>query len=103
VIDKIIYEDIPSLKNVKGSSSFVFKKMIAYLAMSKIPTVVVSNICNELDVNKETLYDYLDLLDRADIINIIRRENATVRSLQYSKIMLSNPNLYYSDLLIIST
>ncbi len=96
VIDKIIYEDIPSLKNVKGSSSFVFKKLIAYLAMSKIPTVVVSNICNELDVNKETLYDYLDLLDRADIINIIRRENATVRSLQYSKIMLSNPNLYYS-------
>ena len=96
VVDKIIYEDIPSLKNIKGSSSFVFKKLIAYLAMSKIPTIVVSNICNELDINKETLYDYLDLLDRADIINIIRRENATVRSLQYSKIMLANPNLYYS-------
>ncbi|MBI9032646.1 ATP-binding protein [bacterium] len=96
VVDKIIYKDIPSLKNIKGSSSFVFKKLIAYLAMSKIPTVVVSNICKELDINKETLYDYLDLLDRADIINIIRRENATVRSLQYSKIMLANPNLYYS-------
>jgi len=96
VIDKIIYEDIPSLKNVKGSSSLVFKKLIAYLAMSKIPTVVVSNMCNELDTTKETLYEYLDLLSRADVINIVRRKKATVRSLQYSKILLLNPNLYYT-------
>jgi len=96
VIDKVIYEDVPSLKDVKGSSSFVFKKLIAYLAMAKIPTIKVSSICNELDIKKETLYSYLDLLDRADIINIIRREKATVRSLQFSKIMLSNPNLYYA-------
>ncbi|OQY39048.1 MAG: hypothetical protein B6226_02650 [Candidatus Cloacimonetes bacterium 4572_65] len=96
VIDKIIYEDIPSIKSIRSSSSFVFKKLIAYLAMSKIPTIVISSICNELDINKETFYDYLDLLDRADIINIIRRKNSSVRSLRYSKIMLSNPNLYYA-------
>ena len=96
VIDKIIYEDVPSLKDVKGSSSFVFKKLIAYLAMSKIPTVVVSNMCNELDIKKETLYDYLDLLDRAEVINIIRRDKASVRSIRHSRIMLSNPNLYYA-------
>lgn len=96
VLDKIIYEDVPSLKDIKGSSSFVFKKLIAYLAMSKIPTVVVSNMCNELDIKKETLYDYLDLLDRAEVINIIRREKATIRSLRNSRIMLANPNLYYA-------
>jgi uncharacterized protein len=96
VIDKIIYEDVPSLKNVKSSSSLVFKKLIAYLAMSKIPTVNVSSMCNELDITKETLYEYLDLLNRADIINIIKRKNATIRSLQYSKILLLNPNLYYA-------
>ena len=96
VIDKIVYEDVPSLKNVKSSSSLVFKKLIAYLAMSKIPTVVVSSMCNELDITKETLYEYLDLLNRADVINIIRRKNASIRSLQYSKILLLNPNLYYA-------
>ena len=72
------------------------KNYSLYLAMSKIPTIKVSSICNELDITKETLYTYLDLLDRAEIINIIRRDKATVRSLQKSKIMLSNPNLYYS-------
>ncbi len=96
VLDKIVYEDVPSLKDVKGSSSFVFKKLIAYLAMSRIPTVKVSSICNELDINKETLYVYLDLLDRAEVINIIRREKASLRSLRFSKIMLANPNLYYA-------
>ncbi len=96
IIDKIVYEDVPSLKNVKSSSSLTFKKLIAYLAMSKIPTVVVSSMCNELDITKETLYEYLDLLNRADVINIIRRKKATIRSLQGSKIMLLNPNLYYA-------
>ncbi len=96
VIDKIIYEDVPSLKNIKSSSSLIFKKLVAYLAMSKIPTVNVASMCNELDIKKETLYAYLDLLNRADIINIVRRKNATIRSLKHSKILLLNPNLYFA-------
>ncbi len=96
VIDKIIYEDIPTLKNIRGSASYEFKKLLAYLAMSTIPTLVVASLCNELDISKETLYEYLDLMARAEIINIIRRQKSTVRSLHHSKIMLSNPNLYYT-------
>ncbi|MEA2103908.1 MAG: AAA family ATPase [Candidatus Cloacimonadota bacterium] len=96
VIDKIIYEDVPSLKNIKSSSSVIFKKLVAYLAISKIPTVNVSSMCNELDIKKETLYEFIDLLNRTDIINIIRRKNATIRSLKYSKILLLNPNLYFA-------
>lgn len=96
VLDKIIYEDVPGLKTIKSSSSLVFKKLIAYLAMSKIPTVKVASICNELDIPKETLYEYLDLLNRAEVINIVRRKNASVRSLRFSRIFLQNPNLYYA-------
>ncbi len=96
VIDKIIYEDVPSIKNIKSSSSLVLKKLLAYLAISKVPVVVVSNMCNELDITKETLYEYLDLLDRADIINIVKRERSSLRSLQHSKVLLLNPNLYHA-------
>ena len=96
IIDKIIYEDVPSIKNVRSSSALVMKKLIAYLAMSVIPTVNVSSMCNELDIPKETLYEYLDLLNRADIINIVRRENSTVRSMKHAKILLLNPNLYFA-------
>ncbi len=96
VLDKVIYEDIPTLKNIKSSSSYQFKKLLAYLAMSTIPTVVVASMCNELDINKETLYEYLDLMDRAEMINIVRRQKSSVRSLQRAKVLLSNPNLYYT-------
>ena len=96
VIDKVIYEDVPGIKNVKSSSSIVFKKLIAYLAMSKIPTIVVSSICNELDINKETLYEFLDLLDRTEIINIVRDRKASIRSIKRSRILFLNPNLYFT-------
>ncbi len=96
VIDKVIYEDIPGIKDIKSSSSLVFKKLIAYLAMSKIPILVVSNICNELDITKETLYEYLDILDRAEIINMIRERRASVRSIKRARVLFLNPNLYYA-------
>ena len=96
VIDKVIYEDVPELKDIRSSSSLIFKKLIAYLSMSKIPTLVVSSTCNELDISKETLYEYLDLLDRTELINIVRERKSSVRSLRRARILFLNPNLYYA-------
>ena len=96
VIDKVIYEDVPTLKDIRSSSQVSLKKLIAYLSISTIPTINIGSICNELDIPKETLYEFLDLLSRADLINIIKKRNATVRSLKNSRIFLSNPNLYYA-------
>jgi predicted AAA+ superfamily ATPase len=96
VLDKVIYEDVPTLKDIKSSSQVALKKLIAYLAISKIPTINIGSMCNELDISKETLYEFLDLLSRADLINIIKKRDATVRSLKKSRIFLSNPNLYYA-------
>ena len=96
VLDKIIYEDVPDLRDIRSSSSLIFKKLIAYLAMSKIPTLVVSSLGNELDIGKETLYEYLDLLDRTELINIVRERKGSVRSLKRARILFLNPNLYYA-------
>lgn len=96
IIDKIIYEDVPGIADIKSSSSLDFKKLIAYLAMSKIPTVQVSSLCNELDISKETLYKYLDLLDRSEVINIVRERRASIRSIKRSRLLFLNPNLYYA-------
>ncbi|MCK4694126.1 MAG: ATP-binding protein [Candidatus Cloacimonetes bacterium] len=96
VLDKVIYEDVPALKDIKSSSQVSLKKLIAYLSISKIPTINIGSMCNELDIPKETLYEFLDLLARADLVNIIKKRDATVRSLKKSRIFLSNPNLYYA-------
>lgn len=96
VIDKIIYEDLSSIKNIKYSSINSIKKLIAFLTTSKIPTINVSSTCKEIGVSKETLYEFLDLLERADLIHIIREDNSKSRSIKNSKILFYNPNLYYS-------
>lgn len=96
VLDKVIYEDVPALKDIKSSSQVALKKLIAYLSISKIPTINIGSMCNELDIPKETLYEFLDLLSRADLVNIIKKRDATVRSLKKSRIFLSSPNLYYA-------
>jgi hypothetical protein len=96
IIDKIIYEDLSSIKNIKYSSINAIKKLIAFLTTSKIPTINVSSTCKEVGVSKETLYDFFDLLERADLIHIIRKDNSKLRSIKNSKILFYNPNLYYS-------
>jgi predicted AAA+ superfamily ATPase len=70
--------------------------LIAFLTTSKIPTINVSSTCKEIGVSKETLYDFFDLLERADLIHIIREDNSNLRSIKNSKILFYNPNLYYS-------
>ncbi len=96
LLDKVIYEDVPTLKDLKSASQAALKKLIAYLAISKIPTINIGSVCNELDIPKETLYEFFDLLSRSDLINIVRPRNATIRSLKNARIFLSNPNLYYA-------
>jgi len=96
LLDKIIYEDVSTLKNIRSTSQMTLKKLIAYLAISKIPTINIGSMCNELDVPKEILYGFFDLLTRSDLINIVKRKSASVRSLKSSRIFLSNPNLYYA-------
>jgi len=96
ILDKVIYEDVPLLKSIKSSSQINLKKLIGYLSISKIPTLQIGSICNELDIPKETLYEFVDLLKRADLINLVKKRKATVRSLKNSRIFLSNPNFYYA-------
>ena len=96
ILDKIIYEDMPSIKNIKSSSSIPIKKLIAFISMSKIPTLSVSSLCNEIGVSKETLYEFLDLLERADVLNIIKPKRVSVRSIKNSKILFYSPNIYYA-------
>ena len=96
VLDKVIYEDIPSLKALRSTSSLKLKKLVAYLSASKIPQISVGSLTNELGVARDTLYEYLDLLERAEIIQMIRPISANVRTYKRSKIFFSTPNFYFS-------
>ncbi|MEA2084172.1 MAG: AAA family ATPase [Thermodesulfobacteriota bacterium] len=96
VLDKIIYEDISTLKSLRSFSSLKLKKLLAFIAVSKIPLFNIESLKVEIGVSKDTLYEYFDLLDRAEIVKIIRTESGSMRALKNSKILFTSPNIYYS-------
>ena len=96
VIDKVIYEDIPTIKALRGFSSLKLKKLLAYLATSKIPLFNIESLKTEIEVSKDTLYEYFDLLDRAEIVKIVRTESKNLRVFKNSKILFKSPNIYFA-------
>jgi len=96
VIEKVVYEDIPSIRPLQTLSSLKLKKLLAYLSMSTIPTLSTSSLTNEIDVSRDTLYEFFDLLQRAELADVVAMANKNVRSFIKSKILLNNPNLYYA-------
>lgn len=96
ILDKVIYEDIPSISSIIASSSLKIKKLIGYLALSKIPTLSINSLTSEIGLSKEKLYEFLDLLERADVINIIKTGIKNTRTVKDSRIFFCNPNFYYA-------
>ncbi|MCB2189812.1 MAG: AAA family ATPase [Deltaproteobacteria bacterium] len=96
IIDKVIYEDISTIKTLKSFSSLKLKKLLAFIALSKIPLFNIESLKTEIEVSKDTLYEYFDLLDRADLVNIVRTKTGNIRAFKNSKILFKTPNLYYA-------
>jgi predicted AAA+ superfamily ATPase len=96
VIEKVVYEDIPSIRAVQSGSSLKMKRLLAYLSMSTIPTFNISSLTNEIDVTRDTLYEFFDVLQRAQLATVVSVAGRNVRAFKKSKILLNNPNLYYA-------
>lgn len=96
VLDKMIYEDITTIKTLKSFSSLKLKKLLAFLSTSKVPLFNLETLKNQIEVSRDTIYEYFDLLERAEIINIIRTESKKAIAFKNSKILFKSPNLYFT-------
>lgn len=96
ITDKVIYEDISTIKTLKSFSGLKLKKLMAYIGLSKIPLFNIESLKNEIGVSKDTLYEYFELLNRADLADIVRTLSSNVRAFKNSKILFKSPNMYYS-------
>ncbi|MGA1867709.1 MAG: ATP-binding protein [bacterium] len=96
VIDKVIYEDISTIKSLKSVSSLKLKKLLAFIAISKIPLFNLESLKIEVGISRDTLYEYFDLLERAELVHLVRTESRNVRAFKNSKILFKSPDLYYA-------
>ena len=95
IIDKSLTEDIPGDISINNVS--ILKKIIAFLATSTVPKVSPTNLSKELTISKNTLYAYLDLLEKSGLIRKYLPHGAGKRKLRSGeKVFLSSPNFYYA-------
>jgi predicted AAA+ superfamily ATPase len=92
-LEKIIREDIPSLNNINYEHIVIFKKIIAKLIFSKVPYKLnATKLSKELNISYTTLLFYLDILDRANVINSIKKYSKNI-SKKPEKLLFSNTNI----------
>jgi len=95
-LEKIIYEDIPSLNKIKYDQLAVFKKLIFIIVSAKVPyQVSVDNLAKELGISEPTLYVYFDILNKTGIFTSIKKYSKKL-SRKPDKLLFDNTNILYA-------
>lgn len=90
IINTYINKDIRDIGNIRNVSGF--NKLVQVLASQSGQLLNVSELSNSLDMNRETIEDYLNLLENTFIIKRIRPYHKNLRS-ELSK----NPKVFFLD------
>jgi predicted AAA+ superfamily ATPase len=96
VINRILEEDIPQFAELSVSSITKLKKLLYIIAQSVPFKPNYSKIGRDLDLYRTTVSDLFQLLDKAELINLLEDETQGISSLaKIDKVYLNNPNLSY--------
>ncbi len=92
-MDKIIYEDIPSLNRVDYTHISIFEKLIYFVTSSNKPfTINVAALSREFGISEPTLNTYLQILDKSGIFKPMRKKSKKL-SKKPQKLLFSNTNI----------
>ena len=95
-IQKIIYEDIPSLNKIEYSHLSFFQKIIYRVAGSIVPFKVnIALISREIGISQPTLYTYMDILGKSGIFSPIRKYSKKI-SKKPDKLYFRNTNILHT-------
>ena len=94
LLEKSIYYDIPFyVTSIQDNHLRVMNAIIGHLITAPIPTINISGMCNEWDLGKEKLYNLLYVMERSELINIVRKPGKFTYT-KGAKIFLSDPSMY---------
>ncbi len=96
-LEKVIYEDIPSVFGIKPSYVVNLKKLIYLVATSAPFKPNIARISSGLGVSKEYIYNYMDYLEKAGIFMFLHSPVKGFKLVRKpEKVYLENTNLYYA-------
>ncbi len=95
-LEKILYEDIPSVFNIKISTIPLLKKIIYLVASSHPFQLNIENLSRELGTSREYLYLYIEYLEKAGVFNLLNVGSKGKKIIRKpEKIYLENSNLVH--------
>lgn len=94
VVEKVLYEDIPSTTGIKYSGIPVLKKILFEIAGSPPFQLNIERLASDLGVSKPTLYNYLAHLETAGLIaGVMPEGSGATLTRKPAKLFLENTNL----------
>ena len=97
ILNTILESDLAYIENINIKEIKKLKKLLYLLAVS-VPFVPnITDISQSTSISRPKVYDYLDLLERAKIINSVRSKEKGYNILaKPEKIFMQNPNLAFA-------
>jgi len=95
ILEKVLYEDIPSAIGIKATNVPVLKRFLWLIASSQPFTTNIERMSRDLRISKEYIYTYLDALERAGLLSGLLPAETGYRLVRKpSKIYIENSNLF---------
>jgi len=93
-INTVIETDIPSIFPIRYEKIINLKKLVKLICQSKPYTINIKELSSKMGVDRDTLYQYMEYLNRAKIFTIMRsKTKGDNLFLKPDKIYLNNSNL----------
>lgn len=96
-INETVEHDIPSYAEISVASAYKLKKLMYVLAQSVPFKPNYSKLAEGLDVNRTTIYNYIEYLESSQLFNALREKgsgDAIMRKAE--KLYLGNSNITYA-------
>jgi predicted AAA+ superfamily ATPase len=97
VIEKVIFEDIAVIYNLKQSTLPILKKILWLTASSVGLIPNIDNISKNIGASREVIYNCFDYLERSGLINNLHPDATGMKLIRKpGKTFLENTNLLYA-------
>jgi len=96
-INTVLEQDLQLSDRLTASAVFKLKKLLGILAQSVPFEPNISSIARKSGTGRNTVIEFLSLLEQAKVINLLSRDQAGISALQKpDKIYFENSNLMYA-------
>ena len=97
VVNTVIEVDLPSIYSIRYDNIINLKKLIKLICQSEPYKVNIAELSRRTGIDRETLYRYLDYLDKGSIFAILRsKTRGDAIFAKPEKLYLHNSNLHYA-------